>query len=832
MQRTPPQRSTTQQPTTQQPTTQTRLTRTPTAQVILLSCITLAFIGLSSGCSDDADKGPDLIGAQSDAWEVEIQRTEDGVPHIKAETLSSAMFGVGYAFASDHACTLLEMIHRVRGDSAKHFGPGADNINIDQDFAMRHLGVYAQAQDELGEQSSRVMAALDGYSAGFNYRLTSDPDTIPSLCRGESWVREITPTELLAYYRFLALTGSSRQLLSYIGNAAPPAPRGAMGAFDSTPRGHISDLSTPPLSSNGYALGSELTGGAGMVLANPHFPWQGELRLWEMHIEVPGLLNVYGSTLLGVPAVLIGFNEHIAWTHTFSLAPRFTLYMLRLDPEDPTRYRYGDDILDMTSADYSVEVLHEDGTLETVERTLYSSHYGPILNIDPLGWSKSQALTFRDANAGNDRIIEQFLSMNLATDLDSFSDAHLTTIRGIPWVHTMAASRDGEVYYADAGAMPYVSDERFAAWRARVDGGDPMSSLIYNLAGQMLLDGSDPEDEWTIDEDAVEPGIVPHHLAPTMRRRDYVMNSNDSARVPHHTQHLNDVPRIYNTDPIPLGMRGRNSLSLLSNPPTEDGLIDAASLRRLAFEHPGFAGELWRGEIVEQCRQFPSVMIDEGEVDLQEACDVLEAWDGTYQPESRGAVLFREVIHTRWINAELYESGRLGTTPFDQDDPLNTPAGLATGTADDPSPGLRALAAAQAKMRDNGLELDVELGDVQFVVRRGEAEPMGGALNFEGGVHSMWLGREAVSKIDEEPTIPGPYPLTYGSSFMMVVTWEDGIPAGHSILGYGQSGDPESPRFDSQLSRMREGDWREIRFTAEQISSDPSLDSLELNIER
>ena len=56
------------------------------------------------------------------------------------------------------------------------------------------------------------------------------------------------------------------------------------------------------LASNGWAVGGDASAsGHGMVVANPHFPWFGEARLWECHLTLPGELYVYGVSLLGTP---------------------------------------------------------------------------------------------------------------------------------------------------------------------------------------------------------------------------------------------------------------------------------------------------------------------------------------------------------------------------------------------------------------------------------------------------------------------------------------------------------------------------------------------------
>lgn len=59
------------------------------------------------------------------------------------------------------------------------------------------------------------------------------------------------------------------------------------------------------------------------------FPWEGGLRFWEVQLSVPGELDVYGAQLTGLPAVGIGFNEDVAWSHTVSDGNRFTAYKLR-----------------------------------------------------------------------------------------------------------------------------------------------------------------------------------------------------------------------------------------------------------------------------------------------------------------------------------------------------------------------------------------------------------------------------------------------------------------------------------------------------------------------
>ena len=142
------------------------------------------------------------------------------------------------------------------------------------------------------------------------------------------------------------------------------------------------------MASNGWAIGADRSAdGGGLLLANPHFPWEGERRFWEAHLTVPGELDIYGAQLSGLPGIGIGFTEEFGWTHTVSAGNRFTAYRLRLVPGSPTTYMYGDEQRPMTATDVTVDVLQPDGTVAPVTRTMYSSHYGPMLDFPGVGWT-------------------------------------------------------------------------------------------------------------------------------------------------------------------------------------------------------------------------------------------------------------------------------------------------------------------------------------------------------------------------------------------------------------------------------------------------------------
>ncbi len=183
-------------------------------------------------------------------------------------------------------------------------------------------------------------------------------------------MRPITPVEVYTYARSVALQASSGAIIDYIGGAQPPTvepvgvrrsatttePSFDLAEFAEADLGLVDEAS---LASNGWAIGKDRVAGndGGVLLANPHFPWEGELRFSEFHLTVPGEADIYGAQLLGLPGIGIGFTEGVAWTHTVSAGKRMTGYNLTLDPASPTSYLVDGVSVPMTSTEVAIDIL-------------------------------------------------------------------------------------------------------------------------------------------------------------------------------------------------------------------------------------------------------------------------------------------------------------------------------------------------------------------------------------------------------------------------------------------------------------------------------------------
>ncbi len=772
------------------------------------------------------------MGTEGDrTYEAEIRWTTHGVAHIRAQGWGDLGFGQGFACARDNLPTIADQIVKVRSERAMHFGPGRDGEHVASDFGYLALGVAARAAVLRDAQPAWIRAMVSGYTAGYNaqVREATAEGRLPDWCAGAPWIREIDELDLYAYLGDVALMASGRNLAQVIGRAEAPGPD---GPAEPSP---MEALGGNSMASNGWAVGRDVTAsGHGIVLANPHFPWFGEGRFWECHLTIPGAMDVYGVSLLGTPGVQMGFTDGVAWAHTFSAGYRFTLYRLDLVAGASTRYRYGDGEREMTSSIGRIDVLGGDGVVTPLERTLWRTHYGPMINLPLLGWGLETAFTYRDANLDNDQVLQQFLGMDQAHDLDEFR-AVFANAKGLPWVNTLAADRSGRVWYTDASATPRLSDaakDRFLE-RNRTD--LIAALLVENRVA--LLDGSEPDDEWLDVEGARSPGLEPPEAHPQLERTDYVLNANDSHWL------ANPAAPLVGYTPLGGPERSPQSLRTRQNHVTARALADRGDMTihdlvEAVLGNRSLSAEMLVVDVVSRCRAAGAIERSGRTVDLRAAADALDAWDRRAELTSRGAVLWRETLRTfarsDWLNA-----GPLFAEPFDPDDPVLTPRGLTTVADGSDDPVVSAVATAVQLLEDAGIGLDTPLGDVQWA-RRGEVRvPVHGGTECEGlmnilsptGALSAGL---PVDSLEPRPPAPasvggrgglgnGGYQVDYGTSFLMVVELTDDGPRGVGLLAYGQSGDPSSAHHADGTQAFAAKALRPLLFADADIAVDPAL---------
>ena len=815
-----------------------RTARNWVATATVLALLTAACSGDDSASDETADStttsaapatSEPTSSAEPEAptYTATIRRTDSNVPHVIAETLPDVMFGYGYAFSEDHACSLADAILTGRSEMARYHGEEW----VEQDLVYAGLDIYEKARVEFDSYEPSVQDIIRAYAGGFNaYLEATGVDNVPGWCQGGEWLSPIDEYDLAAYYKILTLRASIDPLIGLIADASPPDGSGEEAAGVGTDVQIGFDELLPgsaPLASNAWAIGPDRTvDSTTMLLGTPHFPWQGLLRFYEVQLTVPGELNVYGAGLLGTPVVLIGFNESVAWSHTVSAGSRFTAYTLDLAEGDPTSYHYGDEIRSLLARDVSIDVMLEDGSVDTVTDTIWFSHYGPVLNFPGIGWTEQATITIRDANADNDEIIPQFLDMNLATSMDEFIQAHADN-QGIPWVNTVAASSEGRIWYADTSATPNLSPEALTAWAARTE-----TDLFTGVAidnGVFLLDGSDPLYEWVDHPDARDPGVVPFGDTPQLERSDFVFNSNDPYWIANPAEPLTGFSPLHGRAERQLSPRTRMNavqLSVDNGDSGADSLYTLEELAASALSNRVFTAEILVDGVVESCERnqetaHPAAI---------EACSVLISWDRLVNLDSEGAHVWREFMDI--MRNDVWR------IPFDPADPIGTPRGVVGG---DPGnePVIDALVEAVSRIEEAGFALDTPLGEIQFADRNGARVPIHGGFDTEGVTNivryesngttsELDIGRRDRIGDSSNLTADG-YHITGGTSFMYALEFTADGPVARGFLTYGETGDPTSEFFVDQTQRFSAKDWRPFLFTEADLAESSGVTIYEVS---
>ncbi|MGC0333842.1 acyl-homoserine-lactone acylase [Streptomyces sp. SAI-170] len=750
-----------------------------------------------------------------------IRYTEYGIPHIVARSHADLGFGTGWAQAADHVCTLADGFVTVRGERSRFFGPDAApdfslssasrNLSSDLYFrGVREAGTVEKllAQPAPAGPSRTARELMDGFAAGYNAWLKRNRITDPA-CKDAPWVRPITWLDVAARSYALAVLGGQGRAVDGITAAQPPTAPATTVAPDArdTARAarELFAADSADMGSNAVAFSGRTTAnGRGLLLGNPHYPWQGGRRFWQSQQTIPGELDVSGGSLLGSPTISIGHNARVAWSHTVATGVTLNLHQLTLDPSDPTVYLVDGRPERMTRR--SVSVTLQDGS--TVVRTQWWTRYGPVVNSlgasVPLPWTATTAYALNDPNADNLRAADTALGFSTARDTGDVLAA-LDRTQGLPWVNTIAADSGGHTLFTQSQVLPRITDE--LAQRCST----PLGRVTYPSSGLAVLDGSRGDCALGRDADAVRPGIFGPSRMPTLRDAPYAENSNDSAWLANMDRPLTGYERVFGPVGTQRSMRTRGAIEDVSALAGRGGLT-VADLQAQQYANRVPAGSLAAADTATACAALPggtATASDGTLVDVSEACRVLAAWDRTTDTSSRGALLFdrfwRKLLG-RVPAAQLWK------VPFSAADPVGTP-----NTLDTAAPGFRtALADAVAELRAAGIALDSPLGAHQFVVRGGQRIPVPGGTESLG----VWNKVEPVW----DPAHGGYTEVTTGSSYIQAVGWDGSrCPVARTVLSYSQSSNPDSAHFADQTGLFSGERWVRSRFCEKDILASPAL---------
>jgi len=728
--------------------------------------------------------------------EADIRRTQFGVPHIRAQNERGLGFGIGYAYAQDNLCLLANEIVTVNGERSRYFGPEQMTVeereNRVSDVFFQWLNTPQAVSGFWQAQPVEVRDRLQGYAAGYNrYLAERRQQGLPPQCQGE-WVREITAEDLVKLTRRLLVEGGVGQFAEALAGATPPQ---ASARVEQGTRAY--QLAATRLQrfaldrgSNAVAVGSERSfNGRGMLLANPHFPWVGGMRFYQMHLTIPGKLDVMGAALPGLPMINIGFNRHLAWTHTVDASKHFTLYRLQLDPKDPTRYLLDGKSLPLNKQTVTVQARQADGQIVPVTRDIYSSQFGPIVQWPgKLDWDNQYAYSLRDANLDNDRVLTQWYAMNHAVSLKQLQDS-VHRIQGIPWVNTLAVDDKGQTLYMNLSVVPNVSVDKLAKCS------DPRMGLQM-----IVLDGSNSDCAWDIDPKAAQQGIFASSQLPQLLRKDFVQHSNDSAWLANPAQPLTGFSPLISQQDQPLGLRSRFALDRLASL-SKKGTISVQDLQHMVMDDQVYLASQVLPDLLQFCGTQAA-----GEAALKPVCASLKAWDGRANLDS-GIGL----VHFQTIMQALQASPDAWRVAFDPKDARHTPRGLATEKPEVMKALREAMLASAESAGKMGLTAQTRWGDVQVASSGAQQTPI------HGGPGTLGI----YNAIQSVPREDGRLEVVSGTSYLQVVTFDDNGPHAQGLLAFSLSSDPASKYSRDQTEAFSKKQWSALPFTEQQIKADP-----------
>ncbi len=749
----------------------------------------LAFAALAAGLSMNGAAAAKPVAAPG--YHAVVQRTAYGAPHVTAANYGSLGFGAGYAAAQDNFCDFADRMLTVNGQRARYLGAGEKNANVVSDLYHQRLIQTGRLEQllnadprSLDRPSADARALVRGYAAGINrYVRDIGAGNLPDpRCKGAPWIRAYTENDMWRG----TLAGQQPSQLAGVAGAAPPGGPDPIGAAPIETGPPI----PPGQGSNAYALGREVTKtGHGVLLGNPHYPWDGINRFTRLHLIIPGKLNIVGAGLENSPIIGIGHNQWVAWSHTVSTARRFGYFELTLDPKDPSAYLYDGKSVAMTRTSVTVQVKTDKG-LTPVTRSYYDTRFGPMVEGPITPWTLERAYALRDAPV-NLRGTDQYIAMWQARDVHQLAAA-LGRYQAAGF-NTTAVDAGGEAYFGDVGALPYVTDAKAAACAT-----SPGARKAWNENRVPVLDGSRAACGWASDPHAATAGIYPASALPQIFRHDFTENSNDSYWLSNPNQPLAGYGRIFGDEATARSLRTRLGLKMIADRVAgTDGLgapkFDLKTVEGVVFNDRNLGAEMTRDDLVALCRREAAGAHPE----LARACVALAGWDLHVNLDSRGAQVFRLFADKGGLKFKV---------AFDPKDPVNTPHTLDVA---DPAV-LKALVEGVKQLADLNIPFDAPLGQIQ-------SEPRGGErIAIHGGP-----GPEGIFNVitPAAPTDGGWAKIRHGSSWIMAVEFTDRGPVSEGLLSYSQSTNPTSPHFGDQTKLYSRKGWDELHFTPASVKA-------------
>jgi len=366
---------------------------------------------------------------------VTVSRDALGVPHIEAKSQEDAVFVQAYVTAQDRLWQMDAARRQAAGELSEIVGAVA--LESDRDARRYRLRRIAAEQAKvLTAEDRRILAA---YARGVNAFIESHRGNLPvefTLLNYQPRPWSIVDTLVIGMQMNRMLSESWKDETLKLAMLGGSDPEKVNMLFP-----YRSGREAQP-GSNAWAIsGARTASGKPILASDPHLEW-GLPSIWYMvHLKAPGL-NVSGVSIPGVPCVIIGHNEQIAWGMTNLHFDVQDLYGERFDPQSG-RYLYRGQVMQAV-AERELIVVKDAPPQEAVT---WNTVHGPIIISEG---GQNLALKWQAADTQGYRFI--FGDLDRAANFEQFRKV-LETWPG-PGQNFVYADRDGNIGYQAAGRFP------------------------------------------------------------------------------------------------------------------------------------------------------------------------------------------------------------------------------------------------------------------------------------------------------------------------------------------------------------------------------------------
>lgn len=436
---------------------------------------------------------------------VRIDRDANGIPTIRAESVEDTVFGLGYVHAQDRLWQLETHKRIGAGRLSEAFGEGA----LETDRFLRALGVRRAAAAQWARASAETRATLMAYTAGINAVIADGvrarpPEFILLGLPLQRWTPEDTlawaimmawdlggnwSTEL-ARMRF-ALTMPVRRVNEVI----PPYPGDQPLVthdyaalyrelkVDARLGQHALHVAPPSgvegVGSNNWVVSGRLSDSGKPLLANdPHLKLSAPALWYFARLQAPGL-KVAGATIPGLPFVILGQNERIAWGFTNTGPDVQDLYLERIDPGDANRYQTPDG---WAAFETREEIIHVKDR-PPVKLVVRATRHGPVISdasaategltgpVTKPAYAIAMRWTALDVDGASTDAAAAFMRARSVSEFIAAAGHHVA-----PMQNMVVADVEGRIGAVSAGRVPLRRPENelkgqvpSPGWQARFD---------------------------------------------------------------------------------------------------------------------------------------------------------------------------------------------------------------------------------------------------------------------------------------------------------------------------------------------------------------------------